>query len=258
MSLREILLNIFKRDIGGPDITLFGFFHIFYFLIIIGVTILLIFLFNKKDQSVKKKLLDIYCLILVGLYLGDFFVHPFIYGDNSLIVDKLPFHLCTIACPLIALCRIFPNKLKHIRCASTILGFVGALMYLTCPNGAVGIGVKAFSYTILQTFAYHGVLFTYGILALVFGDITPNIKKIWIELIMIACLDLISLGANAAYSTSEHHYDWFFTTGSSFGMSPYVMPFIMFGIISLMCLAIYGLYYLFKYKVFKKKDAIQE
>ena len=65
MSLREILLNIFKRDIGGPDITLFGIFHILYFLIIIGVTILLIFLFNKKDQSVKKKLLDIYCLILM-------------------------------------------------------------------------------------------------------------------------------------------------------------------------------------------------
>ena len=130
-------------------------------------------------------------------------------------------------------------------------------MYLTCPNGAVGVGIKAPSYTILQTFTYHGVLFTYGILALAFEDIVPNIKKIWIELIMIVCIDLMSLGANAAYSTSDSHYDWFFSTGSSFGMSPYVMPFIMLGIIFAMCLAIYGLYYLFKYKVFKQKEAIQ-
>ena len=256
--MREILINIFKDDTFGPDITLFGFFHLFYFFIIICVTILLIFLFKDKEEATKKKLLDIYAIVLVGLYLGDFFVHPFMYGDDVMNVDKLPFHLCTIACPLIAIIRIFPDKTKRIANAVTVLGLVGAIMYLTCPNGAVGPGVKAFSYRMLQTFTYHGVLFTYGILSLALGLNKLEYKKIYVEAIMILALVLISLGANHAYSIpGGHHYDWFFTTGSSFGVNEYAMPFIMFGIIFAMCNAIYLIYYGIKKLIEKKKASNQ-
>ena len=257
--MREILINIFKDDTFGPDITLFGFFHLFYFFIIIGITLLLIFLFKDKEESKKKKLLDIYAIILVCLYFGDFFVHPFMNNENALNVDKLPFHLCTIACPLIAIIRIFPDKTKRIANAVTVLGLVGAIMYLTCPNGAVGPGVKAFSYRMLQTFTYHGVLFTYGILSLALGANKLDYKKIYIEAIMIACLVLISLGANHAYAIpGGHHYDWFFTTGSSFGVNEYAMPFIMFGIIFAMCNAIYLIYFGIKKLIEKKKASDQE
>ena len=257
--MREILINIFKDDTFGPDITLFGFFHLFYFFIIICVTLLLIFLFKDKEESKKKKLLDIYAIVLVGLYLGDFFVHPFMNNENALNVDKLPFHLCTIACPLITIIRIFPDKTKRIANAVTVLGLVGAIMYLTCPNGAVGPGVKAFSYRMLQTFTYHGVLFTYGILSLTLGACKLDYKKIYMEAIMILALILISLGANHAYSIpGGHHYDWFFTTGSSFGVNDIAMPFIMFGIIFAMCNAIYLLYFGIKKLIEKKKAANQE
>lgn len=256
--MREILINIFKDDTFGPDITLFGFFHILYFLIIIGVTILMIFLFKDKEEQVKKKVLDIYAIVLVCLYLGDFFVHPFMYNADTLNVDKLPFHICTLSCPMIAITRIFANKTKRIANAVTALGLVGALMYLTCPNGAVGPGVKAFSYRMLQTFTYHGVLFTYGVLALVYGANKLEYKKIYVEAIMIVALILISLGANHAYSIpGVSHYDWFFTTGSSFGVSPYLMPFLMFVIIFAMCNAIYLIYYGVKVLIEKKKNKDQ-
>lgn len=253
----DVLNNIFKDDIGGPDITLFGFFHILYFLIILGVTVLMIYLFKNKDESVKKKVLNIYAIVIIGLYISDFFIHPFMTGSNKLIVDKLPFHLCTISSIMIALTRLFPNKTKHIKNAVTVLGLVGALMYITNPSGAVAPGVKAFSYRMLQTFIYHGSLFTYGVLALAYGECKLEFKKIYVEAILIVSLDVLSLIANYSYSKPsedgwEWHYDWFFSTGSSFGVSPYLMPFLMIVIIFLMCCAIYGLYYLAKYIIDRK------
>lgn len=254
MTFRDFFVNLFRDDMIGPDITLFGFFHILYFGIILAFTTFMIFYFRNKEESTKKKILDIYTLILVILYFGDFFVHPFMYGEDILNADKLPFHICTISCPLIAITRLFPNKTKKFSNAVTVLGLVGALMYLTCPNGAVGPGVKAFSYRMLQTFAYHGVLFTYGVLALAYNDKVLDYKKIYVEAIMIACLVIISLGANAAYSIpGGTHHDWFFTTGSSFGVSKYLMPFLMLVIIFAMCNAIYLIYFGVK-KIIEKKQ----
>ena len=254
--MREVLINIFKDDISfGPDITLFGYMHIIYFLLIMGATFFMAYYFRNKNEETKKKILDIYAIVIVCLYLGDFFVHPFMNNDNSLVVDKLPFHICTIACPLIAITRIFPNHTKHIAQAVPILGLVGSLMYITCPNGAVGEGVKAFSYRMIQTFLYHGVVFTYGVLTMAYGENKLEYKKIYVEAIMIASLVLISLGANHAYSIpGGHHYDWFFTTGSSFGMSPYLMPFLMFVIIFAMCNAIYLIYFGVKNIMLKKQN----
>ena len=251
--MRDFFLKIFSNEIGGPDITLFGFFHILYFLLIVGGTFLLNYLIRNKTQEQKKKVLDIMSLILVILYLGDFLVHPFIHGEQALNVDKLPFHICTCSCILIAITRIFPNYTKRIKTAVTVLGLVGALMYITCPNGAVGPGTKAFSYVIIQTFIYHGILFAYGVTAIISQDVQVEYKKIYVEAIIIACLDLIALGANAAYSSEEHHYDWFFVTGSSFGVSPYLMPFLIFIIIFAMCNAIYLITYGVKKIIEKKK-----
>ena len=254
--MREVLINIFKDDISfGPDITLFGYMHIIYFLIILGFTFFMAYYFRNKDDATKKKILDIYEIVIVCLYLGDFFVHPFMNNENALNVDKLPFHLCTIACPLIVITRVFPNHTKHIAHAVPILGLVGSLMYLTCPSGAVGDGVKAFSYRMIQTFMYHGAVFTYGVLTMAYGENKLEYKKIYVEAIMIALLVLISLGANSAYSIpGGHHYDWFFTTGSSYGVSPYLMPFIMLVVIFAMCNAIYLIYFGVRKIILKKQN----
>ena len=73
------------------------------------------------------------------------------------------------------------------------------------------------------------------------------------EIIILVVLILISLGANAAYSTPDHHYDWFFTTGSSFGINETIMPFIIFGVFFGLDMVIYLVCYLVN--KFLKKEA---
>ena len=242
--MRDVLINIFKDDTFGPDITLFGVFHILYFIIIMGFAFFMAYHFRNSESEKKKKILDIMAIVLVCLYLGDFFIHPFMYNEDVLNADKLPFHICTISCPLIAITRIFPKKTRYIQHAVPVLALVGALMYVTCPNGAVGVGVKAFSYRMIQTFIYHGLLFTYGVCTLAYGENKLKYQKIYVEFILILALTVLSLIANHAYSIpGGAHHDWFFTTGSSFGVSPYLMPFVMIVIIFAMCNAIYLIYF---------------
>ena len=238
--MREVLLKIFNNNIGGPEFNALTIWHILFFLIMAGATTFMALFFSKKSEKTRKLVLDIYAIVIIGLYLSDFLVHPFMNGENALIVDKLPYHICTISSILIAITRIFPNHTKHIQTAVPILGMAGAIMYMTYPNG---VGGYVFSYKVLQTMLYHSCLITYGVCTMAYGFVKPDFKKIYVEAIMIACLDLISVGANIAYRTPEHHYDWFFTTGSSFGMNEYVMPFIIFGIFMAMCASLYLIYF---------------
>ena len=55
----DFLHNIFRKDIGGPDILLFGPFHFLYLFLILGLTFLLCYLNFKKSHDEKKKILDI-------------------------------------------------------------------------------------------------------------------------------------------------------------------------------------------------------
>lgn len=253
--MRDLLLKIFNNDIGGPEFNALTIWHILFFLIMAGVTIFMALFFSKKEEKTKKLVLDIYAIVIIGLYLSDFLVHPFMTGENALIVDKLPYHICTVSAILIAITRIFPNHTKHIQTAVPVLGLAGALMYMTYPNG---VGGYVFSYKVLQTMLYHSCVITYGVCTMAYGFVKPDFKKIYVEAIMIAALVLISLGANSAYATEDHHYDWFFTTGSSFGMNKYAMPFIIFAIFMAMCASIYLIYFGIKILIEKKKNKKQE
>ena len=253
--MREVLLKIFNNNIGGPEFNALTIWHILFFLIMAGATTFMALFFSKKSEKTRKLVLDIYAIVIIGLYLSDFLVHPFMNGENALIVDKLPYHICTISSILIAITRIFPNHTKHIQTAVPVLGIAGALMYMTYPNG---VGGYVFSYKVLQTMLYHSCVITYGVCTMAYGFVKPDFKKIYVEAIMIAALVLISLGANSAYATESHHYDWFFTTGSSFGVNKYLMPFLIFIIFNAMCASIYLIYFGVKKLIEKKAQNKEE
>ena len=249
MSLRDILIKIFRQDVGSIAIEMYNWVHILYLVLIVGSIVGVYFLFKDKSKETQSLVLKINAIVLIGLYLTDFLVHPFMYGgQDALIVDKLPYHICTLSAILIAIINIFPNKTKAIRVPVTLLGLIGAFYYVFIPSGVTGPDVMAFCYKEIQTFVYHGVLLGYGVLALLFGDIKPDFKKCWIDAIVVVAIILISLGANAAYSIpEEHQYDWFFTTGISFGIPPGIMPFIIFGVFFGTEMVIYGICYLIDY-----------
>lgn len=258
MSLRDILIKIFRQDVGTIAIEMYNWVHIMYLVIIVGSIVGVYFAFRNKDQEAKEKVLKVYAIILITLYLTDFLVHPFMYGgQDELIVDKLPYHICTLSAILIAIINVFPNRTRYIRVPVTLLGLIGAFYYVFIPSGVTGPDVMAFCYKEIQTFVYHGVLLGYGVLALLFSDIKPDFKKCWIDAIVVVVIILISLGANAAYSIPDGgHYDWFFTTGSSFGISSTLMPFIIFAVFFGTEMVIYGICYLVAY--LKKKKITQQ
>lgn len=63
-------------------------------------------------------------------------------------------------------------------------------------------------------------------------------------MIAIICIALWASLGNAVYSNPDHHYDWFFLTGSSFPFVPEpLMPLAVVVAILGMVFIIYGIYY---------------
>lgn len=255
--MREFFVNLFKDDTFGPTIDIFNIWHIAFLVLVVAVIVCLVLIFGKKENETKQKVLNVLAGIVVILYFLDFFIHPLMEDANLLIVDKLPFHLCTSAGLLVGITRIFPNKTKSWRHVPVILGLVGALMYITVPTGVAG--EKLICYRSIQTLIYHGTLFIFGVLSLVFEDVKPEFKTIYKEAIVIAIQILIALFANAVYSIPEgrgdaHSYNWYFVKGGLFGLpiSDVAMPFVIFAVFMIMSVAIYGIYYLVRYLKNKK------
>lgn len=258
--MREILLKVFEKvyvDVGSFwEIALFNHWHIIYFLLIIGGSITAGIFMKKAAKERQTKIFEILAIALCALYIFDYFAIP-LYNthecaDGSILymldVDKLPFHICTVLCPVVAFVQ-FNKKCARFREPVAILAIVAPLMYLVYPGAAVG-ELHALCYKVVQTFIYHGVLLAWGYLNLATGYVKPAFKrcyKVLIGLALIACWAMIG---NLTYGTGfdhdgDPHYDWFFLTGSTFDFIPkYIMPFAVIAAVFCVALMVYGIYYL--------------
>ena len=238
--MREFLLNLFGTDEGSIEITLFSIWHILYFVLIVGGTIGSCFLLRNKSDETKDKVRNMLADLVIGIYLGDFFIQPFMSSDYSMNVDKLPFHICTLMGIVVPFVQ-FNKKFEKIREPITCLSLVASLMYITYPGSALG-GVAPFCYKVVQTFVFHGLLFSYGYLSVATNSVKLEFKNIWKELCVLVVIALWAGLGNTLYSSSEHHYDWFFITGSTFPFVPKgLMPFTVIAAVFGMCAIIYGL-----------------
>lgn len=263
--MREFFIWLFSDD-KPFNIDVFNFWHILYAVLIIGLTIVLGVFLSRKDEKTQERALRIIAFATAAIYLFDFFVQPLMHGDASVAgemnIDKLPFHICIVLCPVIAFIQFnkrFEKFFNIIREPVAMLAIVAPLMYITYPNGAVG-DISPICYRILQTFIYHGLVFSWGFNTLATKTVVPNIKNWWKSLACIVCVVLWASLGNAVYSNPDHHYDWFFLTGSSFPFVPEgVMPFAVIAAVLGMVFIIYGIYYAFmaiKKKNAEKKDCI--
>ncbi len=245
--MREFLLWLFEKRAEPCEIALFNFWHIFYFaLIVAGIITAGIFL-KKTTEKTKNKVFSILSISLCVLYAADFFIMP-LYGDG-IDIDKLPFHICTVLCPVVAFVQ-FNKRFARLRETVTILAIVAPLMYLTYPGSAVG-ELSAFCYKVVQTFLYHGVLLAWGYLNLATGVVKPVFKRCYKVLIGLCIIAAWAMIGNLTYSANIYdydaspHYDWFFLTGSTFPFVPKaLMPFAVIAAVFCVALMVYGLYYL--------------
>ena len=101
--LYDFLRKLLEDHVGGAVFECFNIWHFIYMFLIFGGTILTIVLLKNKPQEIKNKAINLTISIAFGLYMADFFLMPFAYGEIDL--EKLPFHMCTATCVLCFLSR---------------------------------------------------------------------------------------------------------------------------------------------------------
>ncbi len=207
--MRNLFLKLFSMSHFDTGITVkaFSLAHFVYLALIIGGIVGGYFLLRKKELSAKEKALRILAYALIVSYLSDFFVHEFVY-DGGLNKDKLPFHICTVLCPLVGIAQ-FNRKGDKIKEPVVMLSIVAPLMYLVYP-ASIGDG-EPWCYQAVQTMFYHGVLLAWGVLNVALGVVKPNIKKCWTCLVLLVCLTLWAKLGNILMDMN-----WFFLEEDAF------------------------------------------
>lgn len=206
--MRELFFKLFEQSHfnTGIQITPFSIAHIVYLALIFGGVVAAWFALKNKSADKKEKALRFLAYALVVSYLSDFFVHEFVYGGLN--TDKLPFHICTVLCPLVAYAQ-FNRKGGKIAEPVAVLAILAPMMYLCFP-ASVGTG-EPWCYQAVQTMFFHGVLMAWGILSVALGEVKTDIRHCWKSGVVLVC---ITLWAKLGNVLMEHN--WFFLEEDAF------------------------------------------
>lgn len=254
--MRDLFIKLFEMSHfnTGISITPFSIAHIVYLILIFGSIVIGWLTHRSKSAEKKEKLLRFLAYALVTSYISDFFVHEFVYGGLN--TDKLPFHICTVLCPLICFVQFNHNGYRFKE-PVVILSVLSPMMYL-CYPASVGDG-EPWCYQAVQTMFYHGVLMAWGILNIALGEVKPDIRKCWQSGLTLVG---ITLWAKLGNVLMEHN--WFFLEEDAFyiglvagGILPkwslmIINPIVFF----LAVLAVYGVCYAIRSRAKKKHSVV--
>ena len=206
--MRELFFKLFEMSHfdSGIKITAFSIPHFVYMFLIFGGIFLAWWILRKKDAQAHDRALRFLAYALVLSYLSDFFVHDFVYGGLNM--DKLPFHICTVLCPTVAIPQ-FNHRGDKIREPVAVLATLAPLMYL-CYPASVGDG-EPWCYQAVQTMFFHGVLLAWGVLNLALGKVRLSWKNCWHSGVGLVG---ITLWAKLGNVLLEHN--WFFLNEDCF------------------------------------------
>ena len=237
--MKEFFAWLFSENTSNLQIGLFDIWHFTYLAIVFGGTLLLSLLLQKKSATAKEKTLRIMAYLVIGFYVGDFFIMPLSDSYSGISAYKLPFNICTIMAVMVPFVQFNP-KFKGIKSPVVVLSMASSVMWMCYPGTALG-GQPPFCYLIFQTFMYHGFLFCWGVLNLAYGEVVLDIRKIWKEFVGILCILIWASFGNAVYDAD---YNWFFIETSIFPfLSDEIMPVMVVASVFAVCLVLYGAYY---------------
>ncbi|MBQ8374018.1 MAG: YwaF family protein [Clostridia bacterium] len=241
--MRELFLKLFAMSHfnTGIKVTAFSVPHIVYLVLIFGGIVAAGLILRNKSMETKDKVLRILAYALVISYLSDFFMHDFVYGEMNM--DKLPFHICTVMCPLVAFAQ-FNKRFKKFLEPITAVAIVGPLMYL-CYPASIGEG-EPWCYQAVQTMFFHGVELAWGILNITTKKVEFKMKNIWHSAVLLVAITLWAKLGNEMLGNN-----WFFLQEDAFyiglvgsGILPQWSLMILNPIaVFLVVLAVYGIYY---------------
>ena len=232
----EILNDLLSDKKGGEIFRCFGVWH-FVYIALAAVAFTLIFLSLKsKDKDTKDKVMITLINISFGLYILDFFLMPFAYGEID--IEKLPFHICTAMCVACFLSNHI-ERLKPLRVHFALLGFISNLVYLIYPAGVMWHATHPLSYRVVQTLIFHGIMSLYGLVTLVYDGKELSFKTCYRDLAVISGMTVWALVGNLLYNGEageySHFFNWFFVIRDPFyilpaNIAPFIMPFVNIGL----------------------------
>ena len=226
----SILHQLLSDRKDGEIFTAFGAWHIGYILLVLLAAVLVLFCTRRQSPAGKEKTARVFIDLAFGLYMAEFFLMPFAYGEID--IEKLPFHICTAMC-VMCFWSAHSRALENWRIHFALLGFVLNLVYLIYPAGMFWRELHPLSYRVAQTLIFHGIMVIYGLLMLrADGErLSPTAGRR--DLIVVVGMVLWALFGNALYTGSEgiysHDFNWFFVVRDPFGLidesvARFVMP----------------------------------
>lgn len=226
--MHDLLQKLLADQTGGAIFKCFDLYHLCFILFFVACGIGLSLYLKNKSAEKRKKITELMLGIAFGLYMADFFLMPFAYGEIS--IDKLPFHICTTMCIACFLSR-HNRFFGKFRLQLAMLGFLSNLTYLIYPAGMMWLNIHPLSYRVVQTLVFHGFMMLYGLLVLVYERQEFSWKKIYKDLLVTAAMTVWALIGNMLYSTPDVARNWFFVIQDPFGafpasISPFIMPFL--------------------------------
>lgn len=240
------LLSDKKGDIA---FSCFGLWHWMYLIVIFGAIFFVITHLKKRDANTKQRVINgtIHCAF--GLYIADFFLMPFAYGEIDL--EKLPFHICTAMCVLCFLSR-HNSFLGRFKASFALLGLVSNLIYVIYPAGVGWYQIHPLSYRVVQTLLFHGLMSAYGLFVLVFDDVQLEWRHCRRELVILAFMTVWAMLGNTLYNGTygdyDHFFNWFFVVRDPFYLlpakiAPYIMPVVIILVMFTAVLLVYLIYF---------------
>ncbi len=228
------LHDILADKTGGEVFTCFSAWHFFYIFLVIGTVSLTVYLCRNKNRYVREKVLKCFIAVAFGIYMLDFFLMPFAYGEID--IDKLPFHSCTA---MSIMCFLSRNNhaLRKYRLCFALLGLLSNLMYLCYPAGVMWYEIHPLSYRAVQTLLFHSVMIMYCALTLLIDHEKLSLKHWYRDLAILGILTVWATLGNALYSGTAdsvgyaHDFNWFFVKQDPFYALPadiarYIAPWL--------------------------------
>ena len=234
--------DFFADKTGGETFTCFSLWHFFYIFLAVAAIAFSLYFTKNKGIYTKERLLKIFIGIAFGLYMLDFFLMPFAYGE--IYVEKLPFHACT---SMSIMCFISRNckALRKFRLNFALLGLLSNLAYLCYPSGVASYEIHPLSYRAVQTLLFHAAMVVYCILTLLIDEEKLSFKHWYRDIALLCSLTVWAMIGNTLYSGKLDSLDysedlnWFFVKQDPFyalpaDIAPYIAPWLnIIGFLSL-------------------------
>ncbi len=240
----DLLHGLLRERSGGAVFAPYNLWHILYLVLLVGAILLSVM--TVKRPETRRRITAFTVNTAFALYMADFFLMPFSYGYID--IDKLPFHVCTLMSILCFWSR-HNRFLGSFRLSFALMGLIGALIYVVYPAGVADGEVSFFSYRILQTLLFHGLMVAYGVFSLAFGEVKLGGRELGRDALVTAVMLLWAIVGNSFYSGVEdgRTFNWCSAASDPFGLipsnlAPYLTPIAVAVALLGMDLVIYLLY----------------